>query len=621
MASSTGKQKVRLVAGAGFLTIIVLASDVHASNTNSWLTSDPRSVWETEAMREVATIRDSTQNAPDNLLTKAERTNYQETGSYDDCVAFYAELAKSPLGKLERIGVTAEGRPLYVFIASKDKAFSAQEAALTGKPIVLLQNGIHPGENGGKDASMMLLRDVLITKTLSYLLDEVVILSIPVFNADGHEATSIYNRISQNGPSLNGRRGTAQRYDLNRDYLKADAEEMRAWLRLYNAWRPHVLIDNHSTDGRDTQYDVMFFTHVSRDADEGIASWSSAFLDSLIGALAENGHTAGWYIGGDTTGDVIKTGYYGPRYSTGYATARNRAALLVESHSLKRYRTRVWSHYDTMREAIRIVAEARRELSDAVQQADAEAAIAVEGTEVVLHGVPGDEGREYLFQELSRTADISEISGGEISRYLPEPDVREVTLVTEVEAATSVSLPAGYIVPASLPEIVQLLELHGLEVETLEKPVSGVFEGYRFRNVAFSNRPIEGRFRPTFQTEVIRQELNIPAGSIYVPADQADARLVAHLLEPLSQDSLVRWGFMNSIFQPREYFSSFVFEPIAARAFADDPDLKTRFEEELAAGSIDDNAFSRLYWVFSQSPYRDTSANIYPIVRVYEKTW
>ena len=621
MTSSLGNGKRRFVRCVSFLSAAMFATAIHAAELSAWTADDPKSVWETDAMREAASITQSTRNAPDSLLTKAERTNYQETGSYDDAIAFYAQLAKSPHGKLKQIGATAQGRPLYVFIVSKDKAFSPRKAASAGKPVVLLQNGIHSGENGGKEASMMLLRDILITKTLSHLLDDVIILSIPVFNPDGHEATSVYNRISQDGPALNGRRDTAQRYDLNRDYVKADAEEMRALLRLHRAWRPHLLIDNHATNGRDTQYDVMFYTHVSKDADDGVASWSGAFLDALVAALTEDGHTAGWYFGGNTKGDVIKTGYYGPRYSTGYATARNRVGLLVESHSLKSYRTRVWSHYNTMREALRIVAAEGRALSEAVAQADAELTASADGTEFVMHGEPGDEGRDYVFHELLQTAYDSEISGGEIARYFPEPDNRKVEMVTEVKAAASVVAPVGYIVPASLTEVVHRLELHGVTMEVLEKPVSGVFETYRFRDVTFSKRPVEGRFRPNFETDVIQQERRFPAGSIYVPANQPYARLVAHMLEPYSQDSLVRWGFMNAIFQPREYFSSFLFEPMAAQAFAEDPDLKARFQEELAAGNIEDNAFARLYWVFSQSPYRDISANVYPIVRVLEKTW
>ena len=214
----------------------------------------PRSQWETPAMKQAQSLADSTASASKDWLIVAERTSFRETGDYAETLAFYRTLEKaSPLARLIEFGKTAEGRPLLVLVASKDKAFTPESARRTAKPVVMLQNGIHAGENGGKDAAMMLLRDILVTRRRAALLDHSIILSIAVFNADGHERQSPYNRINENGPARMGFRVTAQRLNLNRDYIKADTPEMRAWLRLYSAWLPDMLIDNHVTDGSDVQ--------------------------------------------------------------------------------------------------------------------------------------------------------------------------------------------------------------------------------------------------------------------------------------------------------------------------------------------------------------------------------
>ena len=214
------------------------------------------SVWLTDAMKAARNLNDSTQRSPKDLLTVAEKSKWQDTGNYQEAVDLYRKLAAaSPYARLIDIGETPAGRRMYIMVVSKDKAFDAAAARSTGKPIVFFQNGIHAGENGGKDAAMMLLRDILVTKKYESLLDTAIILSMPVYNVDGHELVSPYNRFNEQGPREMGFRVTAQRYNLNRDYMKADAPETQNWLKMFNKWQPDLFIDNHVTDGQDLQYD------------------------------------------------------------------------------------------------------------------------------------------------------------------------------------------------------------------------------------------------------------------------------------------------------------------------------------------------------------------------------
>jgi murein tripeptide amidase MpaA len=185
--------------------------------------------------------------------TPAETAGFRTTPSYADTLAYLKRLEEAAPGKirLETFGVSPQGRPMMVVIANANGVFTPESARAAKLPVVLIQAGIHPGEIEGKDAGLMLLRDFAITGKSPHLLDHVVLVFIPVFSVDGHENSSPYNRINQNGPDSMGFRGQSQYLNLNRDYVKADSPEMRAWLSLWRHWRPDFLTDIHTTDGAD----------------------------------------------------------------------------------------------------------------------------------------------------------------------------------------------------------------------------------------------------------------------------------------------------------------------------------------------------------------------------------
>ncbi|GAG28993.1 unnamed protein product, partial [marine sediment metagenome] len=218
-------------------------------------------------------------NVPAEWLTKAERTEFRQTPRYDEAVAFCRRLAEaSEWIEYRSFGKSGEGRELPLLIASKERVFTPQAARAAKKLVVLVQSCIHPGECAGKDASLMLLRDMAIGRTRSVLLDRVVLLVMPIFNPDGHERFGPYSRINQNGPEAMGWRVTSRNLNLNRDYMKADAVEMRAWLTVWNAWRPDLHFDNHTTDGGDWQYDVTFSADTHAVAAPPVAQW----LDEVL---------------------------------------------------------------------------------------------------------------------------------------------------------------------------------------------------------------------------------------------------------------------------------------------------------------------------------------------------
>ncbi|MCL4797450.1 MAG: M14 family metallopeptidase [Bryobacteraceae bacterium] len=567
----------------------------------------PVSLAETPAMRAAASIASSTAAAAEDWRTHAERTDWRETGSYREAVEFHQRLARaSRFAQLESIGITSEGRPLYVLIASKDRAFTPAAARRTGKPVLLIQNGIHPGENGGKDAAMMLLRDLLVTRRMAALLDRVIVLSIPVLNADGHENVSPYHRLHENGPAAMGFRASALNLNLNRDYVKADSPEIRAFLRVFAAWNPDFLLDNHVTNGGDAEYDVTIATHTEQDIDEEVGAWvKTDYIPALFGRLEPLGHVVGWYGAPNALTAA-------PRFSTGYAAARNRASLLVETHALKSFRTRAWSHYDIMLATLELLAEKGRALAAASLAADRRMRDLAPGTPVFLEGEPGDPTEPYTIRRLATENYTGAASGVETPRYVNRPAYAVTRLNRSLKPRLVKPAPAGYIIPRPWQSVIDVLRAHGVRMETLEREREEMFETYRFEQVQFAPTPFEGRFLlRSLQAMPVREPRRMPAGSIWVPVAQPAGKLVMHFLEPESGDSAVKWGFFHAIFEQKEYFSDYAFEPYAARMLEADPALKREFEAaQLPPGR------ARLAWLHRRSPYLEKTKDAYPVVRV-----
>ncbi len=289
----------------------------------------PVSQWEPPAAKLAASLAESTAAAPKSLLTVGERSEWKQTGRCTDSVAYARALEKaSPWVKTVSLGKSPQGRDIIATIVSKDRAFTPEAARKSGKLIVLLESCIHPGEVDGKEAGEMLLRDVVVTKKYAAWLDQAILINIPIFNVDGHEIWSGYNRINQQGPNEMGFRATAQRLNLNRDFLKADAPEMKAWLRFFTAWLPDFFIDNHVTDGADFQYDITIDTPMNQDIWANLAAWTrDRYLPALNDAMATDGHVMGPYGGFRQRGrpeSGFQTLGVTPRFSNGYLAAQNR---------------------------------------------------------------------------------------------------------------------------------------------------------------------------------------------------------------------------------------------------------------------------------------------------------
>ncbi len=586
----------------------------------------PHSGYETAAAKAARSLIESTAAAPKSYLTDFERTNYLETGNYDATIALWKKFEKaSPFVKMLDIGRTPQGRTLYVCVVSKDKAFTPTAAGKTGKPVVFIQNGIHPGEISGKDATSMLLRDILVTKRRAAILDSVIILAMPVFNIDGHENTSPWNRVNQNGPKEMGFRANANRLNLNRDYVKADAPEMRAWLKFYSTWVPDFLIDNHVTDGMDHQYDVTIDMPTEQNIWPTVGGWvKQNFLPKLYAAMEADGHVMGPYAEPreEDWSKGMDLGVIEPRYSTSYAAIQNRPALLVETHSLKSHRVQTWSHYDIMVHSLEILATEGTELRTVVRGADADIAKLGESYNprgsLFLAGAYSDEGTPAIYKGVKWHLETSVVTGKPVRVYETEPVDIPTVFFSKLKTTAAPSVPLGYLIPQEWTSLIDVLEAHGAKLTRLKKPVTAQCEVSRFSDAKWSPRPFESHLAMTgFKTTRTKETRTFPAGTVWVPMNQRTARVIFNWLEPDGPDSAVRWGYLNAIFEQKEYVSDYVFEPIAQELLKRNPKLRAEFEKKLAEDAqFAANARERMLFLYKRTPYYEPDKDVYPVVRV-----
>ena len=563
-----------------------------------------------------ATVKGATAEVPaDAWQTPYEASGFLETPRYRETIDYLKRLEKgSPWIRVTSFGTSGEGRDLVLAIASNDRAFDPRAARKTGKAIVLLQAGIHAGEIDGKDAGLMLFRDMAITRSRAALLDGAIVLFMPMYNVDGHERFGPYNRTNQNGPKEMGWRTTARNLNLNRDYLKADAPETRAWLKVYTTWYPDMLLDAHVTDGADYRPVMTYAVETGPNAAKPIADWMQrAIVGRAVPAIEAGGTTISPYIQlvDDTDPKAgLTAGPATPRFSTGYTVLQNRPAFLLETHMLKDYKSRVDATYATVAALVEETGRDRKALRDAIRSAE-EAASRPGKTPLAYRTTEAT--RPVTLRGVSYTREPSAISGGMIVRYGKEPLDLSVPMRDQAEVALEVERPRAYLVPPQWTDAIAVLKAHGLRLQRLTAPLTTAVEGYTLSEPKWQEAPFEGRHPVTCKAERVKAVPRVfPAGTVVVPMDQPGSAVAVNLLEPLGPDSFVSWGFFDAVFEQKEYAEPYVVEPMARAMMAKDPALKAEFEKALADKEFAASPAKRLDFFFRRSPWFENPGT-YPV--------
>lgn len=487
--------------------------------------------------------------------TRAERTGYRETSRHTDVLQFLDSLRA--LGAPVEVGVlggTTEGRAIPAVIAARPLVRTPEEARATGRPIVYVQGNIHGGEVEGKEALQMLLRDLAL-EARPNVLDSIVLIAVPLYNADGNErfGPQARHRAEQHGPEDVGLRPNGQGLDLNRDYMKAVAPETRASLEAFNRWDPDVLVDLHATNGSYHGYALTYSPSLSPAAGAAARFTREALLPELRRRMRERhgfetfdyGNFSRQY-GADVTPDTTREGWFTfdhrPRFGTNYYGLRGRVAILSEAYSHDPFERRIAATYAFVREILSLAAERAAELEQ-------------------LRGVaPLDalEGRLPLRAELTRAPHVAEVVmellAADPDSTPAEPGVRRgirrtgefrtirIPVHDRFDATLTRAAPAAYAVPAGDTAVVRLLHEHGVRVERIATAATLPVQAFAIERVERAERPFQGYHEVRLEGRWTDARRTLPPGSFLVPMDQRLAVVAAYLLEPESADGIATWS-------------------------------------------------------------------------------
>lgn len=553
------------------------------------------------------------------LTTRYERTNARETVTYPECIAYYKQLAaRYPQLQLLEVGQTDAGYPLHLAVLSMDKDFNFQSIHRKNKRIILINNGIHPGEPDGIDASMMLLRDILQGK--KKLPSNIVLAVIPVYNIGGALNRNAFYRVDQNGPEEFGSRGNGQNLDLNRDFIKADSRNARAFQQIYQMTDPDVFIDNHVSNGADYQH-IMTLLSTQHNKLGGVmgAFLHDTFEPALYKKMKDKGYDLIPYV--NHFGSTPDSGWVayadGPRYSSGYTTLFHTFGFVPETHMLKPYKQRVEATYALMECFISFTSEH----SDRIRQLREQTKNAVKTQQQFPLAWEPDKSRHQFFTFKGYTAGRkpSEISGLPRLYYdRSKPYERQVKIYNYYKESNIVSKPEAYIVPQGWWAVTALLQNNHVQMRRLSRDTTIEVEAYKIEDYKTPQLPYEKHYiHSGVKVSTSRQKIKFLKGDYYIPMNQVANRFLMETLEPTAGDSFFAWNFFDAILGQKEGYSTYVFEDTAAEFLRNHPEVKKELERRRAEDSaFAASAQAQLNFVYRSSPWNEPGYMRYPVFRV-----
>ncbi|NQX76585.1 M14 family metallopeptidase [Gilvibacter sp.] len=553
------------------------------------------------------------------FTTLFESSNGTQTPEYKDVISYYDALSEAYTSvAMYEMDRTDSGERLHLVTFNPNRSFDS-ELGLDGKQVVMLiNNGIHPGESDGIDASMMLIRDLAQGKIKAP--ENVIIAVIPIYNIGGSLNRNSFSRTNQNGPEAYGFRGNARNYDLNRDFIKSDTWNALAFQKLFDLLDPDVFIDNHVSNGADYQYTLThLFTQHNKLGGKAGKYLHEVMMPALEDSLAAKNWDITPYV--NVFNRTPESGFSqfmdGPRYSTGYTALYNTLGLMVETHMLKPYKDRVEGTYALMESVIGF-SEANAEEIKNVKR-EAWKTYKSGNYYPISWAIDSSQTTTLNFKGYEGTYVPSEITGANRLKYdHDKPFEKPVTYYNYFKPTDSVQIPDHYIVPKGWWRILTRLRANGVIMDQFDKDTTMMVTAYRIADYKTYNRPYEGHY-PHYNTKVepYQTEVRIPKGSYRIPAEQEAVRYLLETLEPAAIDSFFNWNFFDTVLQQKEGFSPYVWEDLALEFLNENPEIKAEFEAKKANDeNFAGNWYAQLDWLHKNSPYYEAAHLRYPIYRV-----
>ncbi len=542
-----------------------------------------------------------------------------ESFTYEQSIDVLNKLAKgSPYISIAEQGKTDVGRPLHTVVFNIDKEFNPDSINREEKAILFINNAIHPGESCGVDATVKLFEYLSMhRKEFSNL----IVVAIPVYNIGGMLNRSKYNRSGQAGPAECGFRGNYQHLDLNRDFIKSDALNTVSFQAIFHAWKPHLFMDTHTTNGSDHQYPLTLIVSQQNKMNPILADFTYTKLEGyLYRKMAEKGKEITPYVHlvKNTPQEGIKDFLETPRYSSGYVNLFNTIGLISEAHKYATYFDRVEYTYELLRTLCLFSNGNNNELVRIKKLADESDR---NQSQFALNWTLDTNTAETLnFMGFEFSMIESEVTGLPMRKFnRVKKQTFQIPFYRNYIATQGVSVPKFYVIPQCYPKVISMLKRQGTEFIPLSKDSTILGAMYYVDVVETSKTPYEKHFlHKIVQVSEQYQQVRFYKGDYLVALDQPVRRFLVETLEPTAADAFFRWNFFDNVLQQKEWFSDFAFEPIAKELLGSNPQLKSEFEEAKENDSaLRNNHMAQLFWVFKRSQFYEPEHKRYPIMRVF----
>jgi hypothetical protein len=557
-----------------------------------------------------------------NLETRFEKSGGLETGTYAEVIKYYEQLGQDfPEVNVQTIGQTDSGHPLHLITVSTDKTFAFSKAHQSGKAVILINNGIHPGEPDGIDASMMLVRDYLTDSEKRPLLDNIVLAIIPIYNIGGALNRNSNSRTNQIGPKEYGFRGNAKNYDLNRDFIKMDSKNAFAFAEINHLVKPDIIIDTHVSNGADYQYNI---THLATQPDKlggDLGSYlKNEMIPKLEGGMYELGEQIVPFVNVYNKSPDID-GYVqfmdSPRYSSGYTALFQSLGFTIETHMLKPFDSRVKATYKFIQTIMKIMST---DIDKIKQMRSTLSNTNLAGQRhPVGWRMDRSSSRMLNFKGYEAETIKSSVTGLDRLFYNREkPYNKQIPYYNHYVPWKSIVAPAYYVVPKAWSEVIDRLQINQVIMKPVEADSTISVQAYRIKKYNSSSNPYEGHYQHSgAEVERFDKAITLTKGDFIIAVNQPNGRFLVEVLEPQAVDSYFNWNFFDTILQQKEYFSPYVFEDIAAKLLKENKELRDEFNAKKKINpEFAKNSYSQLDFIYKRSPHYEDKHMVYPIYRI-----
>jgi hypothetical protein len=553
------------------------------------------------------------------IATKFELSKGTQTPTYFEIVEWWKKLdGISGKVKLLTMGMTDAGYPLHLSVVSNNGDYNFDNIRKNNKRIILVNNGIHPGEPDGIDASMLLARDIVTGKYK--IADNVVLAFIPVYNIGGCLNRSANFRVDQNGPEEFGFRVNSQNLDLNRDMIKCDSKDARAFTEIFHLLDPDVFIDNHVSNGADYQHVMTLLTTQSTKLGGVMGEYiNKDFEPALYNLMKQKGFDLVPYVNvwGDTPDNGWQEYWDSPRYASGYAALWHTFSFVPESHMLKPYEQRVKATYAMMQSFIEFTATNSNKIHYLREKTKQSVKAAVEFP--VKWGLDKSKYKEIVYKGYESGRKTSEVSGQLRLFYdRNKPYEKTVKIFNYFPPKEYVKKPTAYIIPQGWWKVIELLKLNKVQMSQLKKDTLIEVEAYKIDDYKTSPRQYEmHHLNSDVKITASLKKVRFRKGDWYIPLNQSANRFLIETLEPKAEDSYFSWNYFDSILGQKEGYSAYAFEDIAAEYLKNNPEIQLQLEQKrLTDSSFAKDGRAQLNFVYQNSPWFEPAYMQYPVYRI-----